>query len=880
MSKIIKTPITPFVLGDAVDPPTLNQPLNDVDSTLDDVISYLDTTSAGFFDHDSSTTTALIFGWREGKFRKRNSTIVTITASTIAITASSTNYVEINVVTNTIIFNTTGFTATNIPLWELVTDGSSITSFTDVRTQHISAVSLSDNGNLIVGTTADNATDKLQITGTSYFSGLIKSAVASGDVMLVDNGDSRMSIHDGNGDYRLHSGSYYGTSDQYVSTGDGAVNISMNYAGQNGEIILRSAVIGTADAAITYATTLTLNPTLMAFSGGDVLIDNNKSVQGKNVSAAAFDLIKRDTNNYSVIGTTSYLTQIDSSLNPTWYDGTSTGTIHTTAATTYMDGNVYLGGNTSDGATSLIGINSTSDNIYVGGINTTTTTQNNLILRLNGIDKLTIAYIDDSATFSTKLKTSSDLIIESAVPQFHLYETGATVDNKYWIHHVDAETYSFRTYNDALAVTADIFVVNRTGTTVDSFNIDAISLQHNGNTVWDSANFAKTEIDALGIDAETLDSLNSTDFAQLSQAQSVTGVWTYDAIPVFNGGLSGASSPFTVDSNQLVLNLNADLLDGQEGSYYSIATHNHDADYLGISANAVSASKLLTSRTFDITGDITCDAVSFDGTGNVNLIATVNDDSHLHDTRYVRNDTSSLSTTFTNSLLTFDYTDAGNVDHIRFDEALNTYHFCADTSQATNGNATVYAGAFNEGGTLLSSKYINLSEKAANNGVATLNSSGEVEQGLETVIAASSRGCLIKMLTDQTFPLNTEDWIDWGASVYDTDSIWSSGSPNLLTVPTGVTKVQLTAFVYLNDSAGTCTRVQVWIDKNSNFDYGCQYLTIEGDDVTATTQAYNLATSVMEVVAGNTFNVGIITTTTNTMDAVGSRCWFAMEIIE
>lgn len=52
-------------------------------------------------------------------------------------------------------------------------------------------------------------------------------------------------------------------------------------------------------------------------------------------------------------------------------------------------------------------------------------------------------------------------------------------------------------------------------------------------------------------------------------------------------------------------------------------------DALGISANAVSASKLQTARTISLTGDVT-GSVSFDGSGNVSLTAVVVDDSHDH----------------------------------------------------------------------------------------------------------------------------------------------------------------------------------------------------------------------------------------------------------
>ena len=57
-------------------------------------------------------------------------------------------------------------------------------------------------------------------------------------------------------------------------------------------------------------------------------------------------------------------------------------------------------------------------------------------------------------------------------------------------------------------------------------------------------------------------------YFNLSENETVTG------IPAFNGGTTGASAPFTVDSTYLVTNLNADLLDGQEGSYYQTAYTN------------------------------------------------------------------------------------------------------------------------------------------------------------------------------------------------------------------------------------------------------------------------------------------------------------------
>jgi hypothetical protein len=118
------------------------------------------------------------------------------------------------------------------------------------------------------------------------------------------------------------------------------------------------------------------------------------------------------------------------------------------------------------------------------------------------------------------------------------------------------------------------------------------------------------------------------------------------------------TAPFTVSSTTLVANLNADLLDGQEGSYYldytnfvGVATDadkldgqegsyytnasNINAGTIGdaylpatitsdITGNAGTATSLATARDFSITGSfVTASAVSFDGTANVALGATI-----------------------------------------------------------------------------------------------------------------------------------------------------------------------------------------------------------------------------------------------------------------
>lgn len=80
--------------------------------------------------------------------------------------------------------------------------------------------------------------------------------------------------------------------------------------------------------------------------------------------------------------------------------------------------------------------------------------------------------------------------------------------------------------------------------------------------------------------------------------------------------------------------INADTLDTYHAADFSLATHDHDTDYLGITATAAAATKLATARSIILTGDVTGSAL-FDGTGNASISAVVANDSHTHGTQYL-----------------------------------------------------------------------------------------------------------------------------------------------------------------------------------------------------------------------------------------------------
>lgn len=94
--------------------------------------------------------------------------------------------------------------------------------------------------------------------------------------------------------------------------------------------------------------------------------------------------------------------------------------------------------------------------------------------------------------------------------------------------------------------------------------------------VWEASDNAGTYYPILTtnstVDADTLGGVAGGSFVRSDAADTISGILTFNARPAFNGGTSGSTSPFTVDSTQVVANLNADLLDGQQGSYYAAAS--------------------------------------------------------------------------------------------------------------------------------------------------------------------------------------------------------------------------------------------------------------------------------------------------------------------
>src|SRR5690606_15255808 len=85
--------------------------------------------------------------------------------------------------------------------------------------------------------------------------------------------------------------------------------------------------------------------------------------------------------------------------------------------------------------------------------------------------------------------------------------------------------------------------------------------------------------------------------------------------------------------------LDADLLDGQHGAFYRNASNLNTGTVSdarlpatitsNITGNAATATKLATARTINLGGDLNGSA-SFDGSADITITASIDDDSHNH----------------------------------------------------------------------------------------------------------------------------------------------------------------------------------------------------------------------------------------------------------
>lgn len=94
----------------------------------------------GAFSRDETNTTGLTFAYFAGRVYN-GSSIVSVAAGTVTLSPSTTNYVEVDSA-GTVSVNTSGFTATSMPLYQIATGSSAITTVINKKTFLVNLASL------------------------------------------------------------------------------------------------------------------------------------------------------------------------------------------------------------------------------------------------------------------------------------------------------------------------------------------------------------------------------------------------------------------------------------------------------------------------------------------------------------------------------------------------------------------------------------------------------------------------------------------------------------------------------------------------------------------------------------------------------------------
>ena len=138
------------------------------------------------------------------------------------------------------------------------------------------------------------------------------------------------------------------------------------------------------------------------------------------------------------------------------------------------------------------------------------------------------------------------------------------------------------------------------------------------------------------------------------------------------------------------------------------------------------------------------------------------------------------------------------------------------------------------------------------------------------------RGALVKLSADYTLTNSTSTFIPWALTVYDTDSIFSSGNPTRLTVPSGVSKVRVSGSVCFEANASGRRIADIY--KN-----GSSFPGISNYNLNATTTGatnFTLPCAVIDVTPGDYFELRVNQDSGGALGLHGNDItWFSMEVV-
>ncbi len=148
-----------------------------------------------------------------------------------------------------------------------------------------------------------------------------------------------------------------------------------------------------------------------------------------------------------------------------------------------------------------------------------------------------------------------------------------------------------------------------------------------------------------------------------------------------------------------------------------------------------------------------------------------------------------------------------------------------------------------------------------------------------TTLKPKHRGALVRKAADETaVNMTAGTIISWDTEAYDTDGFHDNSTNNhRLTVPSGATKVRLTAGLRLASFTADLWAF-VTIIKNSGASFDGQPR--QSVETGLTSANVNLLSPVIVVTPGDYFEVQVTVETDTTVDVTAATSWFAIEVIE
>lgn len=147
--------------------------------------------------------------------------------------------------------------------------------------------------------------------------------------------------------------------------------------------------------------------------------------------------------------------------------------------------------------------------------------------------------------------TGARVIVSSNIPQLTIQELDAAAENQIWDFTTISGQLCLRAINDAYDSANNIFTVDRTGTTVDLFNILSTNLQHNGVPIGVSGTYSAIASDILNLD--------STPVNHVAQYMRVGNTVTVSGLVIIDPTTTATATQF-----RLTLPIASDLNDNYQ----------------------------------------------------------------------------------------------------------------------------------------------------------------------------------------------------------------------------------------------------------------------------------------------------------------------------